>query len=130
MRNELKKNAFVANFLKCANGSLAARQVGVSEKSARRVASRWLKLPEVKKALEDARSALQAEARYNYEKAMAECLDCMNFAKEKGDSSAFCKAIELRAKLSGLLVERQQIHTTGFQININGLDDKLLMKGG
>jgi hypothetical protein len=40
---------------------------------------------------------------YTANKAMAECEEAMAFAKANKNAMAFCKVVELRARLSGLL---------------------------
>lgn len=58
-------------------------------------------------------SALRAEsraiARYDIAVAMQEANEVIEFAKKKGNAMAYCKAVELRAKLSGLLIDRVQV---------------------
>jgi hypothetical protein len=74
-------------------------------------------------AIAEHRSQLRAEANFNAEKAMAELIEAMQFARETKNATALARCIELRAKLSGLLDTRDKGPTAAFQININGIDD-------
>jgi succinate dehydrogenase/fumarate reductase flavoprotein subunit len=60
-------------------------------------------------------SAIRAETRaivaYDVGSAMQEAMDDHKFAVEKGNAMAAVKATELRAKLSGLLIDRVEIAT-------------------
>lgn len=48
-------------------------------------------------------------AVYTTERAMSECLEAMRYAKECENPGAFVRAIELRARLSGLLIDRVEV---------------------
>lgn len=60
-------------------------------------------------------SGIRAESRaiaaYDVSVAMAEALEDHRFAVQKGNAMAAVKATELRAKLSGLLIDRVEIAT-------------------
>ena len=60
-------------------------------------------------------SSLRAESRaiaaYDVAMAMQEAKEARDFAYEKGNAMAVVKATELRAKLSGLLIDRVEIAT-------------------
>lgn len=60
---------------------------------------------------------------HNLEKAMAEAEEAMRFAKETENANAYVKAVEHRAKLNGLLVDRQEVKQVGFTIQIAGIYD-------
>lgn len=64
-------------------------------------------------AVMNAVQAIQAEARraavYTLATAMGEANDVIVFAKAQKNSMAYCKTVELRAKLSGLLVDRREV---------------------
>jgi len=86
----------------------AARQAGFSPSYSRK-ASRLLKHPAVAQAL----ARIQAEARtvvvYGLVEAMKEADDAAAFARKNKNSMALVKACELRAKLSGLLIDRIEV---------------------
>ena len=48
-------------------------------------------------------------AVYDLTTAMKECEDVIAFARQHKNSMAYCKAVELRAKLSGLLIEKVEV---------------------
>jgi hypothetical protein len=50
-------------------------------------------------------------AVYGLVEAMQEADDVIAFAKAKGNAMAYCKEVELRAKLSGFLIDRVEIAT-------------------
>ena len=57
---------------------------------------------------------------YTANKAMAECEEAMAFAKANKNAMAFCKVIELRARLSGLLQDVLRVEC----VNIKGAIDE------
>lgn len=70
-----------------------------------------MKKPPVAKAIEETPKKGRDMAAYGLVEAMKEADDVIAFTKMKGNAMAYCKAVELRAKLSGLLVERVEIAT-------------------
>lgn len=121
-----RQRIFVAEYLKDGNGTRAARVAGYSQKNSQQTACALLKnSPAVKNAIETARQSLTESASYNMEKAMAEAADVMAFAKETKNANALAKAVELRSKLSGLLIERQDVRHVGkFELIYSGIDEK------
>ena len=116
---------FVRHYLICGEGAEAARRAGYSTKSARKEGSRILALPKVRAAIEIARADLAKKAAYDQGAAMAELDQAIAFARETQNATALCRAIELKSKLCGLLIERQDVRQLGgFAININGLGEE------
>ncbi len=87
----------------------AARAAGYQGSGANKAGSRLMKNPIVRQAIE----AVQAEARtvavYDLATAMREADDVCAFAKLHKNAMAYCKAVELRAKLSGLLIDKVEV---------------------
>jgi hypothetical protein len=70
---------------------------------------RTLTNPLAQEYLSAIRAESRAIARYDIAVAMQEANEVIEFAKKKGNAMAYCKAVELRAKLSGLLIDRVQV---------------------
>jgi hypothetical protein len=56
-----------------------------------------------------AEAALRDAAQFDLAQALRESLEVIAFAKQKGNAMAYFKAVEHRAKLCGLLVDRVQV---------------------
>jgi Terminase small subunit len=84
----------------------AARAAGYSDSYAKVAAHRLQKKPAVAAAIEEIRKKGCEMAAYDLSRAMAEAQEVITFAKQNKNSMAYCKAVELRAKLSGLLIDR------------------------
>ncbi len=114
---------FVAEYLKHGDGAAAARASGYTGKSPKSKAYQLLHTCEnVKSAIADARKALVTQGKYNLIKAMEEADDVIAFAKEHKNPNAYVKAVELKAKLNGLLIERHDMKMTGFHVSVAGID--------
>ena len=87
---------------------LAAEQAGLKNRSSQ---YRTLTNPLAIQYLSTIRAESRAIAAYDVSIAMAEALADHKFAVEKGNAMAAVKATELRAKLSGLLIDRVEIAT-------------------
>jgi len=115
-----KQAEFVAAYLKHGNAIQAARECGYSPT----YAGSLILVPAVAAALADARNQVAIKGEYNLAAAMKEAEDAMVFARAANQANAYVKAVELRAKLQGLLIERvDQRQVGGFQIRILGVDD-------
>lgn len=110
---------FINEMLKCGDISAAARAVGITRGTARQ----YLEKPEVQEEINRRRKQVADSVDYDVGVAMEEAKEAMVFAKETENANAYVKAVELRSKLQGLLVDRHDIRSLGqFQINIVGLD--------
>ena len=89
----------------------AAREVGFSRSYSEVLATRCRKNPDIAAALEAIREKGRTLAGYDLAAAMKEAVDVIDFAKKNHNSMAYCKAVELRAKLSGLLIDRVEVFT-------------------
>ncbi len=102
-----KQAVFVAEYLKDSNGSRAAIAAGYSKHSASQVAYRLLNLsPAVMEAVKEARAIAMRKCEYSAEVAMREAEEAIEFAKETKNANALVKAVELRARLNGLIIDR------------------------
>ena len=84
----------------------AAVRAGYKSRSSATLAFRH---PAVQRYLQSVRNRVCAKIAHTVIEAMQEAADTMQFAKEKGNPMAYCKAVELRAKLSGLLIEKHEV---------------------
>lgn len=96
---------FVEAYLKGVRASVAAKGAGYGPKQSAR-GSELLKIPAVAAIVQGVQAEVRERAVYNLSAAMAETSEAIAFAKLHKNSMAYAKLIELRAKLSGLLVER------------------------
>ena len=88
------------------NRTQAAIQVGYSEATAHELGSRLLNKVEVRQYVERRKSELKIQVREKYGYTQQTILDELEFAqrmaKEQGNTSAYIKASELKAKMLGL----------------------------
>jgi phage terminase small subunit len=121
-----RQSRFLGSFLETSNGTKAAIAAGYSEGNAKKTAYLLLhKNASVMAAVDEARKALAEKAQYSIERAMREAEEAMAFAKEHKNPNALVKAVELRSKLNGLLIEKHDVRALGgFQIQIVGVEDK------
>ena len=87
----------------------AARAEGCKDSYARVIRTRMQKNPAVAKAIESIRAEGRKIAVYGLVEAMQEAEDAASFAKLHKNPMANVKACELRAKLSGLLIDRVEV---------------------
>jgi len=78
-------------------------------------------------AVQDAIAVIKADmakrADYDFDKFMQEMNQAMQFAKDTKNATALVRAIELKGKASGHIVERvdQRTTATGFQLIVSGV---------
>lgn len=122
-----KKARFVAAYVAGASGKIAVQQAGwnTGDKGARSLA--WKLLHQdaaVMAAVDVARKEAAIKAEYGIESARTELDESMSFARETKNATAYVRAVELKAKLFGLLVERQDVRNVGgFRIQISDIDN-------
>jgi phage terminase small subunit len=75
----------------------------------------------VQAVIAQARKEVVAQLGYTAVEAMKEAEDAMAFAKLTENANALVKAVELRSKLQGLLVEKVDMRTSSFSVNIHGI---------
>lgn len=86
-----------------------AAKAAVFSPSYARKSSRLLRHPAIAQAIAAIRSEARTVAMYGVVEAMREASDAAAFAKASKQSMALVRAVELRAKLSGLLVDRVEV---------------------
>lgn len=103
------------------NRTQAAEAIGEN----RMAGSRLAKHPEVKKIIAETRLAIVEKVKYTAIEAMKEAEMTIQFARETENASAMVKAVELRSKLMGLLVDKIDLRASvGFKVAISGIDDE------
>lgn len=117
-----KQAKFVEELLKDGNQTRAAEAAGYSPTAA--AGCKIANSIAVKAALEKVREKAIVTAAYNADTAMKEAEEAIEFAKETKNANAFVKAVELRSKLKGLLIEKHQHQVANFSLNIGGIDDE------
>lgn len=123
-RQEFQWDKFVTAYLAHGDGTRAAVEAGYSEASADSQACvLLLHNTYVRGKVEAARAKIQAKGVYNLEKAMREADDAIEFARSTKNANAYVKAVELKSKLNGLLVEKHEVKQVGFQIQIRGVNE-------
>jgi phosphatidylserine/phosphatidylglycerophosphate/cardiolipin synthase-like enzyme len=87
----------------------AAKAEGCSLSYARVIRTRMMKSPAVVRELEAIRRDARREAVYGVVEAMAQAQKGIDLAERHKNPMAFIKGCELRAKLSGLLIDRVEV---------------------
>lgn len=89
--------------------------------------SRWLELRNVKEEISRLRDELRKKSGYTVQLAMDEAHAAMKFAEKTENASAVVKAVELKTRLNGLLVEKHDHRMiANFSIQVEGVKDNLL----
>lgn len=105
-----KQRAFIAAYQSGLSGTQAAIQAGYSAHSARHTANHLVNnTPAVRAELDKVAQNLAEAAGYNGERCMAELDKAIAFAIETKQPNAYVKAIELRARLAGLLRDKLDV---------------------
>ena len=113
---------FIKEYLSGKNETTAAKLAGFSAKS--KAGTYLLKHPLIIAELEKATTEIRELTKFGAQKAMVELNECIEFAESTHNATARVKAVELKMKLSGLLVERiDQRQVGSFQINIGGIEN-------
>lgn len=107
---------FVAAFLEGNTAGDSARIAGfkcTNQKSFNAVGKRALRRPIVKAAIDASHQEIAKAGEVTAVSMLQEASDAADFAKAKGNPMAYVKAVELRAKLSGLLIDRVDQRSVG-----------------
>lgn len=114
-------------YLKHGNKARAYREAGGTtqdKRNYRMLARQILNHPAVAAYLKMRQEELAEEAKYDAIRAMNEAAEAIRFARKTKNASAMVKAVELRSRLTGLLIDRTDIRQVGsFTINVKGIDD-------
>lgn len=116
-----RQAVFVAEMLKGRTGKASAEVAGYTMHP-KDSAARLMRTPAVRDALAAARKAAAEVAGYNGASAMAELAEALEFSKKTENATAFCRAIELRAKLMGLLDSDKGAQGGSLTFIISGVD--------
>lgn len=105
------------------NAAAAARAAGYSHRRADSTAHQLLKIPKVAAAVAAIRAEVAERAGYTVERCMRELEKGMTFALSTENASAYVRAVELRGKLAGLIVDRMdaRLLVGQFSITVEGL---------
>jgi hypothetical protein len=101
---------FVKEYIIVGTGTEAVRRAGYRTAEASNRAYKLMKIPAVAAAIEAGRRDVASNARYDANAAMAELNSTIEYSKTQKNSMAVVKAVELKMKLCGLLIDR--IETT------------------
>lgn len=82
----------------------------------------WIRHPEFRAKIDEIMEKIGTKAAYNIEAAMEDAKEAQDFALRTDNANAFVKAIELKMKLHGLLIDKKQFqHQASFKIEIEGV---------
>lgn len=122
-----KLGIFAAELARHGNKTAAAQAImpDATYGKAKVTGHRLSQQPEVKKILAETRLAIVEKVKYTAIEAMREAEESIKFARETENASAMVKAVELRSKLMGLLVDKIDLRASvGFKVAISGIDDE------
>lgn len=124
-----KHAQFVRNFVSGQSQGRAYQGAypDANEKTASAAAHKLLAKEHIADAVTACKNALSKKAEYGYEKAMLELEEGMRFSKATENATAYARCVELRSKLSGILVERHNVQTAQFSLTYGGIDYKGLV---
>lgn len=112
-----RQRRFIAELQKGVSGAQAAIAAGYSPRTAKHAAHQLMHDNKLVMAeLEKVRQNLAAATEYNGERCMADCDKGMDFAMRTDNANAFIRAVELKAKVTGVL--REKIDITVERIDI------------
>lgn len=114
---------FVEEYLKTGDGANSARAAGYTDANAARHAYQLThKNKAVMDAIKAGRERFTNKCAYGLAEAMKEAADAIEFAKETNNANAYVKAVELRSKINGLIIDKHDVRNlSNFSINIVGL---------
>jgi hypothetical protein len=120
----VRQQKFVSNVLHGVTASESYRRAyGCSPAAAGTSGSNSLRKPNIKAALDAARADLARSIQYDAAAAMAELDESLKFSRETKNATAYARSVELKMRLSGLLIERVDQRNLGaFKIEIGGID--------
>ena len=121
-----RKAAFVLNVAAGMVPADALLKAGwaMTRNTANSTASRLLREDEaVKDAVAAIKADLAKKAEYDFNKFMVEMNGAMDFAKKTNNATALVRAIELKGKASGHIVDRvdSRVQTAGFSLVVEGV---------
>ena len=108
-KQELAVQAYISGMSKSEAYRAAYNTENMSGSSVSRTAHDVFANPKVAARIAELAAQRQSTANYTVEKAMDEAAEAMKFAVECGNPGALVAAITLRAKISGLLIDKKEI---------------------
>lgn len=120
-----KQQKFIEAFLRTGStkqAAIAGGYAGAEGKHGSQIGNQVKRAKAVRDAIEAAQKRVVAKGVYSLEQAMKEADDAILFSRATENANAYVKAVELKAKLNGLLIEKHEINTTPFQIMISGIN--------
>lgn len=123
-----KQKKFVEEYL--ANGGDAANAYSVAYDKPRENYTRQrlssggyqvMKVKSVQDEIARRRKYLEQTTHYRMKEFMAETMEAMDFARRTDNATAFVRAVELRGKAHGHMVEKHEHSVSGFNLNIGGI---------
>lgn len=107
-----KARDFVANFHTAGRvATEAARRAGYSPKTAKAIAHKIMKRPDVQKAIHDIDALMAKATAFTFDDLSRELREASAFARETGNASALMKGIELLGKHHGHLTDRVDVRS-------------------
>lgn len=127
----LRKQAFVHEYMRNGNNATqAAIAAGYAYNNARTQGYRLVNHDDAVKAeIERAQAELAERTDYGAEQAMTELGDVIDFARKTSNATAMARAVELRMKMAGLLVDKHELHVQG-TVDITGALIDARMRSG
>ncbi len=114
----IQERRFIDAYCRCGVISEAEREIGAK----RGLGTRLLAKQHIKNEIDRLTLNLQRKTRYTLDKAMADAIEAAAFAKATKNAAALVKAIEHKAKLNGLLIDRHDVRSMAmFSINVTGI---------
>ena len=116
---------FIEEYLRTGNLSRSAKAAGYSGNTTAlsKVGKKLLENPKIMLEIERHQRTAANRAAYGLKEAMDEAESLKQLAIEHKQMGAAIRAIEHKAKLNGLLVEKHEV-AAGFSIRISGIDDQ------
>lgn len=120
-----RRQKFAEHYAVSGNAAQSAREaLGIHRKSAHCAGAQLAKEPIVASAVLEGKKLAMEKVGYTVERAMTEAQEAIDFAKITENANAYVKAVELRAKLSGLLEQKNPLGlAAGFQVLMVGVRD-------
>ncbi|MGN6728233.1 MAG: terminase small subunit [Rhodanobacteraceae bacterium] len=104
-----KQAAFLHHFASGMTAKDAAIAAGYSKDRARSHAYDLVRHPQIRAELDKIAEKAREETAYTIAEAFREAGEAIEHAKEKGNPNAHVRAVELRARLHGLLVDKLEV---------------------
>lgn len=123
MALNLKSKLFCEFYAVSFNASQSALDAGYAEKSARTQGQRILKRPEAQEYIAKLQALAAEQFNINKDEIVKKLRENYKNAKEAGQFTACNQALQLEAKIGGLMTDR--VHLTGLEITS---DDDLIQK--